>query len=330
VTRVLITGGAGFIGLHLARRLLDEGITVDLLDDFSRGRRDRDLEAVLARPGVDVLACDLLQPEALTGLDRDYQMIFHLAAIVGVENVVRAPYRVLDGNVRMLSALLGFASRQPALHRFLFASTSEVYAGGAGEAGFVVPTPETVALRLPDMAQPRSSYLLSKIYGEALCAHAGLPVTVVRPHNVYGPRMGMAHVIPQLLRRIWEAPEEGSLEIHSPDHTRAFCYVDDATEVMIRLAFGEAGLGGTFNVGNQSEELPVRELARRLLALAGRRLALIDGPETAGSPRRRCPDMAVTRAATCFTPAVSLAEGLERTHGWYLANREQGREVAAA
>ena len=84
---------------------------------------------------------------------------------------------------------------------FVFASTSEVYAGSLEHFGLPIPTPETAPLGLPDLGRPRTTYMLSKIYGEALCRHAGLPFTILRPHNLYGPRMGMAHVIPELHAR---------------------------------------------------------------------------------------------------------------------------------
>ena len=332
--RVLITGGAGFIGAHLAESYLAEGCRVDLLDNLSRGRRDATLSALLARPGArllerDLTAPDLMEPGGLEGLPADYDLIFHLAAIVGVANVARQPFAVLRDNVALLSGVLELAARQRDLKRLVFASTSEVYAGSAAHLALPVPTPEDVPIALPELAAPRSSYLLSKLYGEAMCRHAGVAFTVVRPHNVYGPRMGLAHVIPELLQRAAAAPEGGRLSVHSPGHSRAFCYISDAVETMTRLAAAPEAAGGVFNLGNQDEEIAMAELARRITACLGRRLTIEHGADTPGSPLRRCPDMTRTLAVTGYRPRVALDEGLRRTADWYAA-QVFGAEARAA
>ncbi len=325
--RVLITGGAGFIGVHLARRLLAEGARIDLVDDFSRGCRDRDLEALAAEPTVTCIARDLAEPGCLDDFAGDYDLVVHLAAIVGVANVQRQPFVVLRRNVELLLAVLDLAQRQGGLGRLVFASTSEVHAGSPEHLDLPIPTPETAPVALPDLGAPRSSYLLSKLYGEALCHHAGLPVTVIRPHNIYGPRMGMAHVIPELLDRTAGAPEGGTLTVHSPGHRRAFCYVSDAVEMIARLALAPEAAGGVFNIGNASEEVTIRGLAERVLATVGRRLAILGGDDTPGSPVRRCPDMTRTLAVTGFTPGIALDAGLEETWAWY---RDRAAQPAGA
>ena len=325
--RALITGGAGFIGVHLTRRLIADGIRVDLVDDFSRGRRDPDLMELIADPRVDCLARDLLTPGSLDDLPNGYDLIFHLAAIVGVANVMKQPYEVLRRNVELLFAVLDFAQRQRSLQRLVFASTSEVFAGSLEHLELPVPTPESAPVALPDLAGPRSSYLLSKLYGEALCHHAGLPATVIRPHNIYGPRMGMAHVIPELFQRILETPEGGALTVYSVAHRRAFCYVADAVELIVRLALAAEAEGQVFNLGNQDDEISIGELAARVIATVGRKLDIDPGPETPGSPRRRCPDMTRTLAVTGYKPRVGLAQGLAETWDWY---RERLLEPAEA
>ena len=144
MSRVLITGGGGFIGAHLARFLADRDHEVDLVNDLSRRRLDADLEALQERPNVPPPGEDLLAPDALGDLSTDYGLIFHLAAIVGVANVLEAPDLVLRRNVELLVSALEFAARQSDLERFVFASTSEVYAG-------------TLGLRLPASADTGGS-----------------------------------------------------------------------------------------------------------------------------------------------------------------------------
>ena len=128
--------------------------------------------------------------------------------------------------------MIALARQQEKFSRFLFASTSEVYAGTLESFNLTVPTPEESVLAVQNLNEPRTSYMLSKIYGEALCRQAGIPFTIFRPHNIYGPRMGMAHVIPEQLKKAWAAEEGDQLGVHSPDHRRSFCYIDDAVELL--------------------------------------------------------------------------------------------------
>jgi UDP-glucose 4-epimerase len=320
VSRALITGGGGFIGAHLAASLADRGYSVDLFDDLSRGRLDRDLERLVGRDGVRLMRRDLLDPEALAELDHDYGLIFHLAAIVGVANVLDDPIRVLRRNLELVIAALDFAARQEELQRFLFASTSEVYAGSLELAELPVPTPEDVPLILPDLGRPRTSYMLSKLYGEALCLQSRLPMTVFRPHNVYGPRMGLAHVIPELLQRAHVAADGDSLPVYSVDHRRTFCHVSDAVEMIVRAAEAPAAVGETLNVGSQEPEVRIGELAELIIRVVGRELEVQPLPPHPGSPERRCPEMSKTAGLTGYRPAVGLEDGVRDTYAWYREN----------
>lgn len=314
----LIAGGSGFIGSHLARRLLEEGHEVHLADNLSRGVLDDDLRELASHPSARLIEVDLLErAAALAQLDRDYDLIFNLAAIVGVQNVLGAPYRVLHDNVALNFALLDLATQQRALGRFVFASTSEVYAGTLERFGLEIPTPEGAPIALPDLDEPRTSYMLSKVYGEALCRHAGVPFTVIRPHNVYGPRMGLSHVIPELLLRAHRAPGDGRLEVFSPTHRRTFCYIDDAVIIIHRAAEAAEGAGETLNVGTESPELTIEELAHIVLRTVGKQLELVPGPVHPGSPERRAPDTSKADRLTGHTTRLSVEEGVGRTYDWY-------------
>lgn len=320
MTRALITGGAGFIGLHLARALADAGWSVDLVDDFSRGARDADLEAVASRPGVRALGANLCEADGWAGLATDYDHVYHMAAIVGVANVLNNAFAVLDRNVAMTVLALGHAARQANLSRFVFASTSEVYAGTLQHHGLPFPTPETVPLTIPDVAHPRTSYMLSKIYGESLCLQSGLPVSIVRPHNVYGPRMGMSHVVPELMKKVWLAAPGSELEVFSVDHRRTFCYVDDAVRLILGVAAADDGRGATVNIGTQAPEVTMGELAAEVMRAVGKELPVKAMPVHPGSPPRRCPDTTLVDGITGHRARVDLPEGLARTFAWYRDN----------
>ncbi len=320
MSRVLITGGGGFIGAHLARALAETDHEVDLVDDLSRGRMDADLEELGSRPNVRFIEKDLLAAGALDDLSADYSRVFHLAAIVGVANVLEAPDRVLRANVELLAAVLDLCARQTALDRLVFASTSEVYAGTLELGDLPVPTPEDSLLILPDVQRPRTSYLLSKIYGEAMTFQSALPVTVVRPHNVYGPRMGLAHVIPELLQRAHATPDGGRLEVYSVDHRRTFCHVSDAVEMFARASEAPGAEGEVLNVGNQDPEIRIGELAELITRVVGRRLEIDPKPPHPGSPERRCPDMTRTSKVTGYVAEMSLEDGVRDTYDWYRPN----------
>lgn len=320
MTRALITGGAGFVGAHLAARLVRDGIAVDLVDDFSRAAPDAELASLRASGHVRVLQRDLRERGALADLPEPYAYVVHLAAIVGVQRVIRRPLAVLTDSVAMLENVVALAARQPELARLVFLSTSEVYAGTLASFALPLPTPESTPLAVSSLAEPRSAYMLSKIYGEAICRHAGVPFTIVRPHNLYGPRMGLAHVIPELLQRVHDAPPGTPLEVASIDHRRTFCYVDDAVEMIWRAASSPAGSGETLNVGTAEPEIEVGELARLIAATVGKEIEIVSLPPTPGSPPRRCPDMTRTRALTGYEPRVELRSGLDRTYAWYRAH----------
>jgi len=171
--------------------------------------------------------------------------------------------------------------------------------------------------------------MLSKLYGEALCLGSGLPVTIVRPHNFYGPRMGLSHVIPELLKRAHEAPDGGILEVYSVDHRRTFCFIEDAVETIARASEEPACEGETLNIGTQEPEISIGELAELVACVVGKTLEITPLPATPGSPQRRCPDISKTASLTGYRPRVSLDEGVRRTYDWYRTVVFAGEGVSA-
>jgi UDP-glucose 4-epimerase len=315
--KVFLTGGAGFIGERLAFALANDGYAVHIVDNLMRGKKDARIEKLEARCNVKFYEGDLLQPNTLDSLESDYDFVIHFASIVGVQNVSDRPYQTLRENVLMQDAVIRFATRQASLTRILFASTSEVYAGSLLHLGLPLPTPENTALALPDLSEPRTSYMLSKLYGEAMLLHSGLPYTIVRPHNVYGPRMGMGHVIPQLLQKAHNAEADSTLEVYSVDHKRCFCYIDDAVEMLLRLLKADAARRQVLNLGAEAPEVTMQELAELVIEIVGKRLRIVPKPATPGSPSRRLPDMTRTRGIADYSAQTSLQDGIRSTYEWY-------------
>jgi UDP-glucose 4-epimerase/UDP-glucuronate decarboxylase len=320
VSRVLITGGAGFIGLHLARRLQDGGDDVTLADDFSRGARDAELEAAAGR--ARLVAVDVTDAASFAELDGGFDEIYHLAAVLGVRRVLEQPLRVLDVNLGGTMNLLRHLDAVGG-GRLLLASTSEVYAWTRRFHELPVPTPEDVPLALTDLADPRASYAVSKIAAELAvtqwAAARGREHVIVRYHNVYGPRMGYDHAIPEILGRALDGQDP--LVVYSPGHRRAFCHVADAVDATVTAMRSPAAAGATINVGNDREECTIEELARRILRAAGLEREL-EGAVAANDPvDRRCPDLARARDLLGYEPRVSLDGGLADTVAWYAEAR---------
>ena len=317
--RALLLGGAGFIGLHLARRLVAEGHEITIVDDFSRGREDRDLHALRGAPAVQVISGDLTDPRTFAALPSGWDQIYLLAAVVGVRNVEADPARVVRVNTLAALHLLDWIAPG---ERVFFASTSEVYAGGV-EAGIVaVPTPEEIPVMISDITAPRFAYAVSKLLGEAAFLHTarakGFDAVVGRFHNVYGPRMGADHVIPEMSLRAVRG--DNPFRVPGADQFRAFCHVDDAVEAMLRLMTTPRAAGQIVHIGNDRDETNIGDLAKLVLRLAGTNPVIEPLAAPPGSVPRRCPDLTRLRELTGYEPTVTLEEGVRTTFTWYREN----------
>ena len=317
--RALITGGAGFMGYHLAKRLEKEGFYIDLVDDLSRGKIDKDFKLLIKRKKIKFYNINIISNNFLSLKKRNYDFIFHFAAIVGVRNVIGKPYEVLTKNILLLEKILNIASKQKKLKRLIFSSSSEVYAGTLNNQGLQFPTPEETILTVNSLKDQRSTYMLSKIYGEAMCHHSNIPFTIVRPHNIFGPRMGYDHVIPELFTKLLSS-KKNILEVYSPNHKRTFCYVDDAINMMINLSKSKLSKNKVFNIGVDKKEIKIINLAKLILFISKKKFKIVPMRVTQGSPFRRCPSIKNYRKIFNKIKFTSLEEGLKKTFNWYFNN----------
>ena len=274
-----------------------------------------------AHPGVRVVSADLTDPTAYAALPTAWDQIYLLAAVVGVRNVERDPARVIRVNTLAAMHLLDWV--EPG-RRVFFASTSEVYAGGVDAGAVDVPTAEDVPVMISDITAPRFAYAVSKLLGEAAFLHTararGFEAVVGRFHNVYGPRMGADHVVPEMSLRALAG--EDPFRVPGADQFRAFCHVDDAVEAMVRLMAVPEAAGGITHIGNDREQTNIGDLAKLVLRVADRSPAIAAIPAPPGSVTRRCPDLSRLRSLTGYEPLVSLEEGVRSTFTWYA---EHGR-----
>ena len=325
--RILITGGAGFIGLHLARSLVARGAHVTLIDNFFRGSLDQDLQVL--RSNMNLIEHDLTQPLPEQVVVGDYTQVYHLAAVVGVRYSNDMPHIVMRTNLLATLNLLDWCREGKHL-TLCFASTSEAYAGSVTLNYAPIPTPEDVPLTLPDLNIPRASYAASKIVGEQLCLNYarafGFSLRIVRYHNIYGPRMGYEHVIPQFIRRLLE--RQNPFHLYGAWQSRAFCYVDDAVEATLQLMDLPGVEPLTVNIGNDREEIQIVDLAHKLFPIVGFSPELSIYPPPLGSPERRCPDLERLRHLTDYEPKVALERGLWQTFEWYKRDWERQGDTA--
>jgi UDP-glucuronate decarboxylase len=317
---VLITGGAGFIGTHLATMLARQGAGVTVVDNFSRAQVDG---KALASLGIQVVEHDLTEPLDKVLANDVFQHVVHLAAVVGVGQVMREPQKVVRTNVLTMINVLEHCARAVP-ESFLLSSTSETSDGAVALGVAEPPVTEEIPFVSVRPHDPRSSYGLSKIVCEGLVRAAGealgMHVKVARYFNIYGPRMGASHVIPQLMLRLMRDPT--TLSVYGAQHKRAFCFIDDAVSVTLRL-MEDPGPWLVANVGNDGEEVTMLNLARCIADIAELNPRIITEEAPEGSPFRRIPDLSIQRERLNYEPRVNLATGLRQTWAWYSDHAER-------
>jgi dTDP-glucose 4,6-dehydratase len=313
--RVVVTGAGGFIGSHLVERLLERGADVTAFVRYN-SRSDAGLIGRLPAdlPDVRVLYGDITEAETVRDLIRGAEVVFHLAALVGIPYSYLHPNEVVAVNTTgTLNVLV--AAREWAVERLVIASTSDVY----GTARYV-PIDEG------HPKQPQSPYSASKIAADAIALsfHRAfeLPVALARPFNTYGPRQSDRAIIPTIISH---ALVRGELEIGNTAPTRDFTFVLDTVAGFIRLAESPAAVGQEINLGS-GHEISIGDLAERIGDVLGLELGLASNESRtrpAGSElQRRLADTRKARELLGWEPQVSLDEGLAATIAWVEGNLE--------
>lgn len=309
--RILVTGGAGFIGSTLIRRIAD-GNRIVILDDFGRDAL-RHHPGLAGHPHIELRRGSVLDPEAVRDAIHRATMVVHCAAVAGIDSVGVRPTRTMRVNVIGTWRVLEAAVEAGGVRRFVDFSTSEVF----GQRAWKVK--ESDSTTVAPVGESRWTYAVSKLATEHM-AHAyhrefGLPVVCLRPFNVYGPRQVGEGAIHHFIKR---AVRGEDLQVHGDgSQIRAWCYIDDMVEALCRSLTRPEATGESFNVGNPAATETIAGLAERIVRLAGGPSRVVMTQREGPDVELRVPDVGKAERLLGFRPAVGLDEGLRRTIEWY-------------
>lgn len=313
--RILLTGGAGFIGSKLAERLLDSNQVVI----FDNGHRDSlSGRPAATHPNLTWERGDVLDAAAVRKAIEGADYVVHLAAIAGVDTVLRMPVTTMHVNIIGTFNVLEAARECTALKRFIDFSTSEVF----GTYAYKVREGDITSLGA--VGEARWTYAVSKLATEHLAHNYykqyGLPSVSIRPFNIYGPGQvgeGAIH------RFIVQALRREDITIHNDgSQIRAWCYVDDMVDGILAAMERQEAIGQAFNIGNPRSVVTIHNLAHQVLRLSSSSSRVVHMPWNNVDVELRIPDIGKARQLLGFEPQVDLEEGLLRTIEWY---RRQNR-----
>jgi UDP-glucose 4-epimerase len=325
MAHALITGGAGFIGSHLAERLVAAGHTVTIIDNLTTGQI-KNLAALEGNPRFRAAYEDIRNIHVMDRLVSECDVIFHLAAAVGVQRIISEPIETIETNIGGTEVVLRTARRYR--KKVLIASTSEVYGKGVR-----IPFAEEDDSVIGATTRSRWSYAVSKAIDEflALAYHkeVGLPVVIFRLFNTVGPRQSGQYgmVVPRFVR--WAIQGEPIMVYGDGEQQRCFCNVSDVVSAIVALSETPAAVGEVFNIGS-SEEVSIRQLAERVREQAGsvseiRTIPYEEAYEAGFEDfRRRVPSLEKIRRVVGWQPTTPLDETISQIIAYQRKEMQHG------
>ena len=315
MTKVLVTGGTGFLGSALVKLLLRKKKKVVIFDNNFRGSYKN---IQMLKNKINFVKGDIRNFDSIKKALKHVNEVYHLAFINGTSNFYSKPKLVMDVGIKGTMNLLDAINTNNNVKKFIYASSSEIY-----QDPKILPTPENVFAKLPDTINPRYSYASSKILGEVLTYNylrGDLKKIIFRPHNIYGPAMGFEHVIPEIVKKIMKQTK--SLELNkcvieiqgNGLESRSFCYVDDAVEGIL-LTANKGKNREIYNIGNQ-DEIKIKHLINKIAKILNIKVKIKSGKLQKGSASRRVPDIKKLKKLG-YKSLNSLEIGLIKTVNWY-------------
>jgi nucleoside-diphosphate-sugar epimerase len=308
--RILITGGAGFIGTSLALRLFEENEVV-ILDNFWRDALSG--TALEGAPSVTVIDGDVRDAKVVKKAIDGCQIVVHLASIAGVDTVMNNPVLTMEVSLYGTANLLKACQAQGHIERFVDFSTSEVFGSHAYNVA------EGDVTTLGAVGEARWTYAVSKLATEHLTYNYykqhGLPTVAVRPFNIYGPRQVGQGAIHHFIRNALANKE---LTVHNDGaQIRSWCYIEDILDGLMAVLTNDDAIGHTFNIGNPRSTVTIYNLAKRILRLSSSSSVIRCVPWNFTDVELRIPNIDKARSVLGYEPQVDLEEGLLRTISWY-------------
>ena len=309
MSRVLITGVAGFIGMHLAEFLIHQNVhEIVGIDNFVRGTKDERFLALARQKNCRFIEGDLNSQRFVESLPGNIDYVIHLAAINGTENFYNIPYDVAVSCAIPTWHLID-KYRRSGLRKFIFAGTPESYAASTELGVAPIPTSEEAPLAITSPKENRWSYAAGKTFSEVLLCNAshqlGLKYLILRLHNVYGPRMGPHHFIPDFLARL----AKGDYTIYGAENTRSFLFVEDAVQDIASLFSMKDAENLILNIGAM-EEVTIKQVAEEIMRICGidNELKVHEAPSNSAS--RRVPNTEKIDLLLGARSRVPLRQGL--------------------
>ena len=310
--RIFVTGGAGFIGSKFVERVVEKNEIV-IYDNFARNSLET--ASVADHPNLRIVKGDILDYARLREAMRGAQIVVHLAAIAGIDTVIRSITNTMRVNLIGTYHVLEAARAEGGIERLVDFSTSEVF------GSYAYKSEEGDATTLGSVGEGRWTYAVSKLaaehLGHAYCVEQGIPVVSLRPFNIYGPGQvgeGAMHIF--VRRAVAGEP----IIVHGDgDQIRSWCYIDDLLDGLGECVTNEKAPGNVFNIGNPKGTVTIHGLAEAVLRVSGSKSRILFEPKTYADVELRIPSITKAKEILGYCPKVGLDEGIARTVEWYRA-----------
>ncbi len=308
--QIFLSGGAGFIGTKIVERLVEDNKIV-VYDTLQRNSLKNSRFA--NHPNLSLVEGDVLDQQKVIQSVRGSDIIIHLAAIAGIDTVIKSPTKTMKVNYIGTSNMLEAALRADTTERFIDFSTSEVYGSYAYHMG------EDCCTSMGTVGTARWTYAVSKLAAEHL-SHSyhveyGLPVTSIRPFNIFGPGQIGEGAIHNFIKK---AIKNEPLTVHGDgDQIRSWCYIDDMVDGILLCLAHEKAIGEIFNIGNPRNTITILNLAEKVIDILNSDSVINHIPKTYVDVELRIPDIQKAKQILNYSPKINLNDGIKRTGEWY-------------